>query len=170
MLRRRGMAVVRTDECPTVVRVVVGTTARLPSWPPRRDGPRVLVETPGGRWRAEGALRAAGYQVMACPGPPGGWTTCPHLRGEPCPLATGADVVVSAVPGEIGRSLVDAHRRSGVHAALCAELADDDADPSPDVRRVRRGAPAATFVELVRELAPSPGRSALEGDARPGAQ
>ena len=84
MLRAWGFAVVEHD--PAIVRVAIGTTRRAPSWPGTDERPRLLVEVPGGRWHAEEAARAAGFQVLACPGPMLGWSHCPALRGEPCPL------------------------------------------------------------------------------------
>ncbi len=120
MLRARGLAVVAHD--PAIVRVAIGTARRVPSWPETDERPRLLVEVPGGRWHAEEAARAAGFQVLACPGPMLGGSYCPALRGEACPLAAGADVIVDAVPDEPGRSLLEAHRRIHPSVPICVEL------------------------------------------------
>jgi hypothetical protein len=135
MLRARGYAIVDHDEQPAVVRVAIGTTQRMPTWPGTHERPRLLVEVPGGRWHAEEAARAAGFQVLACPGPLLGWSHCPALRGEPCPLAAGADVIVDAVPDEAGRSLLDAHRRIHPSVPICVELPSGGTDPTPPSRR-----------------------------------
>jgi hypothetical protein len=48
-------------------------TQRSPArtnWPGTHERPRLLVEVPGGRWHAEEAARAAGFQVLACPSVP----------------------------------------------------------------------------------------------------
>lgn len=109
MLRRRGCAVLDHDDRPAIVRVVVGTASSIPSWAPRATGRRVVVETPGGRWRGDAVLRAAGYRVMACSGPPDGWASCPPMEGRACPLAAGADLVIDAVPDPTGQRLASAH-------------------------------------------------------------
>lgn len=109
MLRRRGCAVLDHDDRPAIVRVVVGTASSIPSWAPGAAGRRVVIETPGSRWRGDGALRAAGYRVMTCSGPPGGWASCPPMKGRACPLATGADLVIDAVPDPTGERLANAH-------------------------------------------------------------
>jgi ribosomal protein S18 acetylase RimI-like enzyme len=122
LLRSRGFAVIDHFEQPAIVRVTIGTAGRVPSWPGTHDRPRLLLEVPGGRWHTEKAARDAGFQVLACPGPAGRWSHCPALRGEPCPLVAGADLVVDAVPGDPGKSLLDAHRRAHPSVPLCVEV------------------------------------------------
>lgn len=156
MLRNRGYAVLGWDEQPLVVRVAMATLGPIPSWPAAHTRWRAVVEAPGGRWRADAALRAAGFEVMLCPGPPGGWSTCPEMRGEPCPLASGADVVVDAVPGETGRALLDAHRRVRPSAPVCIELAPGDADPGGGATGVPKGASALGVAEIVTRLVARP--------------
>ena len=53
----------------TVVRLLIGTGSERPTWPGEHDRLRVLVEVAGGRWHAEQEARAAGIQVLGCPGP-----------------------------------------------------------------------------------------------------
>jgi hypothetical protein len=98
LLRSRGYVVVEHPDW-SVIRVVVGAASRTPIWPPHDDRPRVLVETPSGRWPHEEAARSAGLNVLTCGGPVPA-TRCPMLRGEGCPLVAGADVVVVARPGD----------------------------------------------------------------------
>ncbi len=151
MLRARGYAVMDHDLA--VVRVAIGTTRRVPSWPGIGELPRLLVEVPGGRWHAESAARAAGFQVLACPGPMLGWSHCPALRGEPCPLAAGADVIVDAVPDESGRSLLQAHRRIHPSVPLCVELPSGEGDHTTPVSRIPPGASDTVVVGILERLA-----------------
>lgn len=94
VLRSRGAANLTHPDW-TVVRVVIGTHGDAPSWPGSHDRPRVLVETPGGSWAAEGAAREAGIDVIVCNGPTRRRRPCPALQGRPCPLAAGADAIVA---------------------------------------------------------------------------
>jgi hypothetical protein len=151
MLRARGFAVVEHDHA--IVRVAIGTTQRVPSWPGTHEGPRLLVEVPGGRWHAEEAARAAGFQVLACPGPLLGWSHCPALRGEPCPLAAGADVIVDAVPDEPGRSLLEAHRRIHPSVPICVELPSGEGDLDAAVSKIPPGADDSVVMGLLERLA-----------------
>jgi RimJ/RimL family protein N-acetyltransferase len=96
MLRRRGAVVVEHTGW-RVVRLLIATSGRTPSWSGPHDRPRVLVEGSGGRWHAEEEARAAGLQVLTCAGPMD--RSCPVMVGEPCPLVVGADVVVVADHG-----------------------------------------------------------------------
>lgn len=154
MLRSRGYAVIGFDDQPAIVRAAVGTVGKAPSWPGAHDARRVLVEVPGGRWHGDDAIRHAGFEVMSCPSPPGGWAACPARRGEPCPLAAGADVIIDAVPGEAGRSLLEAHRRTHPCVPLCAELRQEDLDPGPLAERIPPGAPAAVVEAILDRVVP----------------
>ena len=149
--RARGYAVVEHD--PAIVRVVIGTTQRVPSWPGTHELSRLLVEVPGGRWHAEEAARAAGFQVLACPGPLLGWSHCPALRGEPCPLAADADVIVDAVPDEPGRSLLEAHHRIHPSVPICVELPSEESDPGVTVSKIPRGSSDAVVMGILERLA-----------------
>jgi len=162
LLRARGLAVVSHEEQPDTVRVVIGASQRTPSWPERHDRPRLLIEVPGGRWHAETAARAAGFQVLACPGPSRGWSRCPALRGEPCPLAVGADIIVAAQPGDPGRALLAAHRRLHPSIPICVELPSDEGDLDGDLERVPSGANDVTVIDILQRLAQKP--PAANGD------
>lgn len=153
MLRARGYAIVEHDEQPAVVRVAIGTAQRMPTWPGTHEHPRLLVELPGGRWHAEEAARAAGFQVLACPGPLLGWSHCPALHGEPCPLAAGADVIVDAVPDEAGRSLLAAHRSIHPSVPICVELRPGETDPDPAVTKISRGTNDSVVIGILQRLA-----------------
>ena len=165
LLRARGYAVMDHDSA--IIRVAIGTTRRVPSWPRAGEPPRLLVEVPGGRWHAEAAARAAGFQVLACPGPMGGWSDCPALRGEPCPLAAGADVIVDAVPGEPGRSLLGAHQRIHRSVPLCVELPSGEEGPASPVSTIPLGTSDDVVVGILERLAKdAPVRPAQRTDAR----
>jgi ribosomal protein S18 acetylase RimI-like enzyme len=107
LVRARGYAMLDGTDY-SVVRVTIGTSSETPTWPRGPDGrerPRVLVESPGGRWRHEQAARDAGFDVVICPGPARGPKAhCPLLAHEPCPLASGADAVVYALRADDQRA------------------------------------------------------------------
>ena len=156
----RGYAAMGHADSPAIVRVVMSTTGRVPSWPGHHDRLRLLAEVPGARWHAEGAARSAGFDVRVCPGPGGRRARCPALRGSPCPLAEGADVVVDALgtESELGRRLLHAHERlhtTPVHV--------EHAAASPP-RRGRRAVPVTEEGEL-RLLQTLASRSARRGRA-----
>ena len=152
MLRARGYAVIDHDQQPAIVRVVIGTTQRAPTWPGNHDRPRLLVEAPGGRWHAEEAARAAGFHVLTCPGPLLGWSHCRALDGEPCPLAVGADVIVDAVPHEAGLSLLDAHRRVHPSVPVCVELPSGESDLDADASTIPSGTSDTVVVGILERL------------------
>jgi hypothetical protein len=54
----------------------------------------VVEQDPGPRRRLAGWLTQAGCQVLTCPGPVAPGYTCLGGRGEPCPLALAAELVV----------------------------------------------------------------------------
>ena len=62
----------------------------------RRPPWRLLVESraPGVDIANFDAFRCAGFEVTVCEGPNEAPTECPLVRGEPCPLASDADVVL----------------------------------------------------------------------------
>ena len=70
-----------------------------------------------------GRARAAGLQVLACPGPATN-PRCPALSGHACPLAANADAIVVAPPVEDAarRALLDAHARLHDGVPICVEL------------------------------------------------
>ncbi len=149
MLRVRGYAVLGHEGPPEILRLVVGTTGRVPSWPRGGHGRRLLLEQPGARWHAEAAARRAGFEVLACPGPGDGWHRCPAVEGRPCPLVTGADVVIDGQPGELGRTLLQAHRRLHPSVPLCVEQSPGTDEAWPGVIRVPRDADDETVVSLL---------------------
>lgn len=57
-----------------------------------------------------GAFRAAGIDVALCHGPEHTSAECPAVRGEPCALAAGADVILFEL-GAPGGEVLDAARR-----------------------------------------------------------
>ena len=112
VVRARGYVVLNQPDW-SIVRVMISTGGGVPVWPPLDPRPRVLVEVPGGRWRAATEAANAGLGVIGCYGPsgtPAGW--CPVLRGEPCPLVESADVVVTALRADDERTatVLDMHR------------------------------------------------------------
>lgn len=144
MVQARGYAAVETDDrC--VLDAVVSTQGSVPSWPPVRRGPRVVVEVPGAHWRLGPALREVGVDVLGCAGPRGRPEGCPLVRGEGCPLAEGADLVVHALGADDAGALavLDAHRRAGTrhvvvdvrrghHAGALPAGAVEVEDPTPE--------------------------------------
>jgi hypothetical protein len=147
LIGARGHAVLPTDDWLST-RMVVGTQGCTPVWGDA-PGPRVLVEAPGGRWHAADAARAAGLAVMGCtaPGDPG--AVCPMSDGRPCPLVTGADVIVVSYPPDRPEwdEVLVTHRRMHPDVPVCVEgrarrpvpdgvVALDVHDPAAVVRRV----------------------------------
>jgi hypothetical protein len=112
VVRARGYVVSRRPDW-SVVSVLIGTSQRPAVWPAGHERARVLVEAPGGRWPAEEEARAAGLDVLTCPGPADDRQRCPVLAGRPCPLATSADAVVVVRPPDDDRwrLLLESHAR-----------------------------------------------------------
>lgn len=118
LLRRRGYATLSSDDWVSR-RLMVGTAGPTPVWPAAGPGapdaarPRVLVETPGGRWHGTPEAEESGLAVITCSGPRGPRYRCPVLSGRPCPLAAEADAVVVANAPEDGPwpALVECHAR-----------------------------------------------------------
>jgi hypothetical protein len=92
LLRSREAVVMQHDGW-RAVRLLIGTSG-MPTWPTGTGAPRVLVESPGHRWNAEEAARAAGADVLICGGPDHHADGCPAIDGRPCELAEGADLIV----------------------------------------------------------------------------
>ncbi|MEZ5375047.1 MAG: hypothetical protein R2733_00950 [Acidimicrobiales bacterium] len=99
MANARGVATMSSDDWSTT-RVSMSTTGRVPSWPAQKETerterkPRLLVESERSRWPGSLDAIAAGFDVMVCRGPDATAHGCPVVRGTPCPLVEGADVVV----------------------------------------------------------------------------
>lgn len=143
VLRSRGYATLPSDDWVSL-RLVVGTRGRTPAWPARRGGtaepPRVVVECPGGRWRAEQAAGAAGLDLITCSGPRGPRPRCPALAGRACPLAAGADAIViaNAPDAEPWRSLAAAHAQLHPGIPVCVEPRGGPPLPVEEVDRSAR--------------------------------
>ena len=138
LAHKRACAVMERPDW-TIVRLILGTSTCTPTWPMHVDtaAPRVLVETPSGYWRHEEAARKAGMQVLACPGPGPDRTRCPALRGEACPLAAEADVVVALLPpAAAGEEVAAAHAR--LHGGVPVCVFADDAPHDDVVRELER--------------------------------
>ena len=152
LVRSRGYATIDHSERPSIVRVVMSTSGRTPPWPGPHRAPRVLVETEGGRWHSETAARAVGFEVVVCPGPLS-HRPCPALRGEPCPLASQADVVVDGIPVDSppGRALLDAHERLHAGIPICVEYRGD-APPRGRRPTISRNADDSAVVSLLERL------------------
>jgi ribosomal protein S18 acetylase RimI-like enzyme len=164
LARARGYATVDHSERPSIVRVVMGTAGRTPPWPGPHLAPRVLVEAPGGRWHGESAVRAAGFEVMVCPGPVA-HRQCPALAGEPCPLASNADLVIDTVPPDstAGRALLDAHDHLHAGVPICVEF-PADAPTTGNRPTIPRRTDDAAVVSLIQRLVARPAEPA---DAEP---
>lgn len=165
LLRWRGDATLDREDF-SILRVLISTTGDTPGWPPGAGHPRVLVEAPGGAWHATPEARRAGLEVVACPGPTHRPGTCPALRGEPCPLAAAADVIVISHPpdDEQWAALPEAHEHLHEGVPVCLEVTGETASALPS-------APGREIVELVQRLAsrerPGPDRSPAADDRRP---
>jgi hypothetical protein len=73
---------------------------------------RVLIESadPALAVSDFAAFRAAGMDVALCQGPEHTPAECPVVRGEPCQLAAGADVILFDL-GPSGQRVLEAERR-----------------------------------------------------------
>ena len=111
LLRRREPVAMAHDD--GVVRLSIGTTGPVPTWPPDDPRPRVLVEVAGRRWSGEQPAEAAGLATAMCAGPAArGKHACPVLDGGRCPLADEADAIIVLLDPDDERSeqLIRAHR------------------------------------------------------------
>jgi hypothetical protein len=128
IMRARGCVVIGHDGW-NELRTMVGTGRQGPTWSGADDRPRVLVETPGGRWPLEDAADAAGLRVFTCGGPTQNWS-CPMLTGQECELAARADAIVvrSARNDPSWEGLLDRH--SQLHPDV-AVIVDGTRDDSP---------------------------------------
>jgi hypothetical protein len=125
-----------------IVRLSIGTTGPIPTWPPAERRPRVLVEVAGRRWSGEHAAEEAGLATAMCAGPAArGDHGCPVLDGGWCPLADEADAIIVLLDPDDERSaqLVQAHRDRSPgtpvlvrhHQAAPGEGADVDVATTP---------------------------------------
>ena len=151
LLRARGLAVISHDGYSSI-RVVISTSGTAPAWAPKDGRPRVLIETPGGRWKAEDAVQKLPLQVITCPGPSGRTHArpCPALAGKPCPLAAGADAIVVHLPDEdVREPLLAAHRSLHAGIPLCVHVDDSDAHVIEVIDRISRHDQDHTGASLV---------------------
>ena len=119
LLRPRGYAVSDHDGYHSA-RFVISTTGSTPGWPADDDRPRLLVEASGGRWEGHEVVTAEGVQVMVCPGPLARTRhPCPALTGAHCPLADGADAIVTHLGEPLGNELADAHAHLAPGVPVC---------------------------------------------------
>jgi hypothetical protein len=146
LLRDRGYATLPSDDWVSL-RLMVGTAGHTPVWPaggpgtPDRSRPRVLVETPGGRWHGTPEAEAAGLAVITCSGPRGPRPRCPVLAGRPCPLAADADAVVVAHAPDDARwaALVRGHADLHPGVPVCIDPRSGPDLAVPAVERAARG-------------------------------
>jgi hypothetical protein len=124
LMRHHHAAIVDRTQ-PDEVRLAIGTSGDRAQWPANHHRPRILVETASGRWAGERAARDAGFDVRTCPGPRAEGD-CPALRGERCPLAADADLVVLLLPpdAESTADLRAAHEHAGVTVVLPDQVRD----------------------------------------------
>jgi hypothetical protein len=133
LLRARGDVVMPQDDW-TTLRVVIGTLDRVPSWPPKTVGRRVLVEGSGSGRRSREAADSPGVEVLACAGPVGRPRPCPMLSGRPCPLAAQADVIVVANPPDdpLWDAIRARHGELHPGVPVCVELRGGSSAARPD--------------------------------------
>jgi len=154
LVRSRGYAILDHGDWSSV-RVTIGTAGYPPGWPEADERPRVLVETPSGRWPALHARGASGLQIIGCPGPTR--HGCPALAGRPCPLAAHADVIVFAFPPSDAQAqaILNAHTRlhEDVPLLIVPATSDESLVIPPAAMTVAACTPTAELIALVTELA-----------------
>ena len=129
LLRRRDPVAMAHDE--GAVRLSIGTTGPVPTWPTGERRPRVLVEVAGRRWSGERAADRAGLATAMCAGPKGrGAHGCPVLEGGNCPLADGADAIIVLLDpdDEQSNQLVRAHRERSPGTPVLVRHRSTDGD------------------------------------------
>lgn len=149
ILRHRGA--VSLGHSDGIVRLTIGTTGLLPSWPPRSDGRKLLVATAGGRWSGEDAAEHAGAVTAVCSGPQrrkrGG---CPVMDGERCPLADDADAIVVLLDpnDDDTEQLIALHRqhRPGVPIFVTHSLSESGSIPEDCIEIAAHGADSVAHV------------------------
>ena len=149
VLRHRGA--VNFGHSDGIERLTIGTSGHLPSWPPKAEGRKLLVETAGGRWSGEDAAERAGAVTAVCSGPQrrkrGG---CPVMNGDRCPLADEADAIVVLLPpdDEDTEQLIALHRqhRPGVPIFVTHDLSESDSIPEDCIEIAAHGADSVAHV------------------------
>ena len=132
ILRHRGA--VDLEHPGSVVRMSIGTTGDVPSWPPAESRRKLLVSSASGRWSGEDDALAAGWATAMCRGPNRrGGGGCPVLRGERCPLADGADAIVVLLdPDECTTGRLVAALREQRPGTPILAVPDDRGDRDPE--------------------------------------
>jgi RimJ/RimL family protein N-acetyltransferase len=120
MLRSRGAMSMQQGDW-SVLRLLIGSGERQPTWPGPHDRRRVLIEGPSGCWRLDHGDRPD-VQMITCSGPHRGIHDCPALNGGRCLLAATADEIVVTHPldDDQWRALVRAHGK--VHPGVPVRL------------------------------------------------
>jgi ribosomal protein S18 acetylase RimI-like enzyme len=136
LLNRRHPVAMAHDN--GTVRLSIGATGPVPTWPSGERRPHVLVEVAGRRWAGERAAEAAGLATAMCAGPAArGDHGCPVLDGGRCPLADEADAIIVLLDPDDERSarLVQAHREQspGTPVLVRHRPSDDGVDDRPAV-------------------------------------
>ena len=105
------------------------------SWPEPAGKPRVLIENPDGAelWAHADLLRQAGYEVATCYGP--SWTACPLTDGGECPLAAGADVIVTTTELTDSAAIIEALETKVAGAVVVESQAGEAVDAATVIRQ-----------------------------------
>lgn len=115
LLSHYGLVLADEEADPPLVACVdISVTGGMPGWS-TAAGPRVLIERRG--WFEDGraaALRAAGNEVLQCPGPqrlPG--SVCPLVTSGQCQLAETASRIICLLPADDqdSQAIIRAHAR-----------------------------------------------------------
>ena len=152
LVRARGCVTIGDDDL-SKVRVALGTSSRVPSWPLRDGRRRVLVEAANPRWRFGLTSAQPAVDVRVCPGPPARLRgRCPMLSGQPCPLASEADAIVVAgtLDDALARELIDAHVQTNPDVPLFIEGCT--AESAPASRELRSLPRSLSDAEVAKRL------------------
>jgi hypothetical protein len=179
LVRSRGFVGLVQDD-PAVLWVAIGAVAPTPVWC-GRDRPRLLVEAASADWHGAASARAFGFDVMVCPmAVSREHSRCPVLRGQRCPLADGADAIVSTLPRDdaVTGILLRSHDERRPPPLVCyhgasavpdpgrrLDVAEDDPDTAPRILEAL-GLPAS----LPHRDHPVLRATGVASGARPGAR
>lgn len=157
LMRRHGYAVAAPAEDPDEACLEISAVGGMPGWPAGSAGRRVLVEQPGWMDGARvAALRAAGWEVRRCPGPPprqqrAAGSGCALLASGECRLAADADRIVCLLPEDEPASapVLAAHQRHW------PSKLDHSASPLLTSRHFRQRSKPATFHPCLTSVHPA---------------
>jgi hypothetical protein len=118
----------------------------------------VVEADPSERSRFGAWLESAGFQVLFCPGPTEPDYTCLGSRGQPCPLAIEAQLVVldmsleseAVVMGTAAEELLGLYLVSGHRIVVLGS--HPGAEVPGQLRRLRRHPEPDELVDAVRDL------------------